>query len=646
MDLDGLRELLGQIESGEVRTVSVETPMASAMSHEILSARPYAFVDDAPLEERRTRAVMMRRVTPDLEDGLGALDEEAIAEVRAQAWPDVRDPDELQDFLHSAGLVPKDEASAWQGFAEDLIAAGRAAHVVWQDEEGEERRGYAAVERIPMVRAGWESARTEMENIPIPPTLSGQEPPTKADSDRAFVRAWMECVGPITASQLAKRMGLDLSDVKIALAMLEGEGTVLQGRFTPDLPESEIEWCDRALLSRIHRLTLGRLRKEIEPVTASNFIRFLLRWQHVHLGTQLHGREGILEVIEQLQGLELPAPAWEAHVLPLRVKDYEPDDLEQLCLAGLVTWGRIEPGALLPSEEEVEAANGNGRRRRRAPTRVAPLALLLREAMPSLVRPGPTSEETKGSLSPAAQTVLEFLETRGASFLLDISNGTDRLKTEVEEALWELVARGLVTGDGIAGLRALLMTDEERKKKRRLRPIRGGRAQERFMPVGRWSLWRAEGAALLNKEERLEAFARQLLRRWGVVLRELAVRESHAFPWRELVGVFRRLEARGEIRGGRFVKGFVGEQFALPEAVEALRAVRRAKADNETAVVPSADPLNLVGVLTAGPRVSAYTRQVIRYHNGVPSDIDTLGAVRSRLENERIKNEGYRAEGE
>jgi ATP-dependent helicase Lhr and Lhr-like helicase len=454
------------------------------------------------------------------------------------------------------------------------------------------------------------------------------------------VHGWMEWLGPTTVSALAARLHLPERRVEAAMVALEANGTVLRGRFTTGCGDVREEWCERGLLARIHRLTIGRLRREIEPVSAANFIRFLLRWQHVHPGTQLHGRTGLVQIIGQLQGLELPAPAWEAHIFPARIGRYDPSTLEDLCLAGEVSWGRLGLRALTDTVEELQPRAHAGRKspgRVLAPTRAAPLAFMLREHLAWLLQPASRSfDELIAGLSDPAREVAEVLKHYGASFLSDLARHTGRLPIEVEDGLWELVACGLVTGDGIAGLRTLLMPDMKRQPTRRLlgRRLRG-RPAARLMPVGRWSLLRpvwTQESTVGVPQHRDEAMARQLLRRYGVVFRELLARETQSPPWRTLLPIYRRLEARGEIRGGRFVAGFIGEQFALPEAVDALRAIRRQAKASETVIVAAADPLNLVGILTPGSRLSPFMQQVIVYRSGVPVETGTLGAVKSHLQ--------------
>jgi len=618
MDADGLRRVLEAIESGAIRTLAVETPAPSPMSHELLNANPYAFLDDAPLEERRARAVSLRRTDPDLASGLGSLDPAAIAEVRRQAWPDARDADEAHDALLTLCVLPEADGGGWQSLLDALVAAGRVSVA----RIGASRL-FVAAERAAWVRA----AIPGVAFSPEPPALVGIREP--ADGEEALgeiVRGWMSVVGPTTVGALAERLKLPPARVEAALARLEAEGQALRGSFLPG--SRAAEWCDRALLARIHRLTLGRLRKEIEAVSPVEFLRFLLHWQHAQPGTRLHGRDGVLEIIRQLEGLELPGPAWERDVLPARIADYDPADLEDLCLAGEVVWGRLR---LAPAagDELPETAR---ERRRAAPTRSAPLAFVLRQDLDALLEPAPAGF-TPADLSPAAAGALEFLDAHGASFLGDIARGIHRLPSEVEDALWELVASGLVTGDGIAGLRTLLLPEDKRQPRRRhLRALPGRARSARLMPVGRWSLLRGGIAACVEAGDGVERRARLLLRRYGLLVRELCSRERHAPPWRDLLAVLRRLEARGEVRGGRFVEGLVGEQFALPEAVEALRATRRQASRGEVVLISAADPLNLLGIILPGARLSPYSGQTIAYRDGLPVEVGELGAVRSRLQ--------------
>jgi len=562
MDLDGLRTVLAAIQEGAIRTVAIDTPEPSPFSHEILNSNPYAYLDDAPLEERRARMVQMRRTLPDDSEGAGALDAAAIAQVAAEAWPPTRDPDELHEALCGWSLIPVGQV-AGDGNYEQLAADRRAATLTFGG-----RDYWVPAERLDLVLRVYPQATFDP---PIAQPAGGRAIPGSPEACAAeILRGWFECSGPLRASHLAQTLAMPRELVDQALAQLEAEGQILRGRFTPNSSEVEVEWCHRNLLARIHRLTIGRLRREIEPVTTAAFFAFLNRWQHLLPGTQLHGVDGTLQIIRQLQGAEFPAAAWESEVLPRRVARYQPEYLDDLCLAGEVTWGRLSPHPAFEREPE------ENKSRRVRPTRMAPLAIFLREDSPWLLGvPQPSPHE---SLSHPAREVLAAIERHGASFFTDLTHSTGRLSSEVEDALWELVAAGLVTADGFENLRALL------DPKRRAGQGKARTRRPRHAP-GRWALLRRAGqAAPPAPPNHAEIFARQLLLRWGVVFRDLAAREPVAPPWRNLLGALRRLESRGEIRGGRFVEAYLGEQFALPEALDLLRAIRRT---GETAVWPA-----------------------------------------------------------
>jgi ATP-dependent Lhr-like helicase len=550
MDLDGLRTVLAAIHDGAIQTRAIDTPEPSPFSHEILNSNPYAYLDDAPLEERRARMVQMRRTLPDDPQGSGALDASAIAQVAAEAWPPTRDAEELHEALCGWSLIPAGQVDGLADF--EILAAARRATTLTT----EGRDFWVPAERLDLVLRVYPHAAFAPP-IVSPPGLRGT--PESAEACAAeILRGWFECSGPLLASQLSRMLAMPRELVDHALAQLEVEGQILRGRFTPNSDEAEIEWCHRNLLARIHRLTIGRLRREIEPVTTAAFFAFLNRWQHRAPGTQLHGVDGTLQIIRQWQGAEFPAAAWESEMLPRHVASYQPEYLDDLCLAGEVTWGRLSPHPAFEREPE------ENRGRRVRPTRVAPLAIFLREDSSWLLAAPQNSPEA--SLSHPAREVLAAIESHGASFFTDLTRVTGRLPSEVEDALWELVAAGLVTADGFENLRALL------DPKRRAGQGRERGRRPRHAP-GRWALLRRNGEKPTGLAE---IFARQLLLRWGVLFRDLAAREPIAPRWRDLLGALRRLEARGEIRGGRFVEAYLGEQFALPEALDLLRAIRRA----------------------------------------------------------------------
>lgn len=551
MDLDGLREVLAGIEDGRIRTVAIDTVQASQFSHEILNANPYAFLDDAPLEERRTRAVQLRqKLGTDITGGEGILDPAAIERISAESWPEARDSDELHDALLTLVRVPP--IDEWQKFFSELAEMGRASTIV--------RNGspfWVATERVSLT-----------------------------DDPDAVVRGWMDSLGPVTVSSLAGRLAFPPDVVLAALLKLEAQGQVLQGRFrsTQGEPgtEKEMEWCNRRILARIHRATIGQLRREIEPVTALDFERFLQGWQHISPGTQLHGADGTLQIIRQLQGYEISAAAWESEILARRIAKYDPEFLDELCFSGEVMWARVSPHPAVAQNRRVR------------PTRIAPVTLLLREDAEWLMtRTSPV--ETSG-LSHPARDVLLALNQKGASFFLELVRQTGRLPSEVEDGLWELLAGGFVTGDGFDNLRALI------DPKRRRGEGRGSQKRPRHS-AGRWAVL-SQTETAVAPEERIQRFARQLLIRWGVILRDLLARETLAPPWRDLLQALRTMEARGEIRGGRFISGFSGEQFARPEALDLLRAIRRRPDANTIVGVSNADPLNLTGIILPGPRVS------------------------------------------
>jgi ATP-dependent Lhr-like helicase len=573
MDLDGLRDVLAAIESGTIRTVAIDTPEPSPFCHEILNANPYAYLDDAPLEERRARAVQLRRTTRDDVDGAGILDPAVIAEVAESSWPLVRDADELHDALATLVVLPP--VPAWSAWFDELVTQRRATTLHPghpEPVEGPPRPAepvealWTCAERLTLARVAYPGASItpQIEAVASPQPL----PESREAAFAEILRGWLESSGPLTIPGLAARFAADESTIEAALLRLETEGTVLRGRFTGAERE---EWCNRRVLARIHRLTIGYLRREIEPVTTAEFVRFLSRWQHVAPSARLHGVDGTLAILRQLEGYEMPAAAWESQILPARIAGYRREYLDRLCYAGDVLWGRLSPHPALTPDEERPA-------RRVRPTKLAPIAFVAREDAEALVVRRP---DDVAGLSHAAREVLAEIGRRGAPFFSEIVRGTKRLASEVEEALWQLIAAGLVTADGFDALRSLIDV------KRRLGE-KGLRARPRSSG-GRWTL-------LASETERVdaEAFARRLLARWGVVFRDVVAREALAPPWRELLLALRRMEARGEIRGGRFVAGYVGEQFALPDAIDALRAARRNGADAEVVHVGAYDPLALV----------------------------------------------------
>ena len=598
MDLEGLKTVLAGIEGGEIEVYARDTVQPSVFAHQILNAMPYAFLDDAPLEERRARAVSLRRALPDDTSDLGALDKQAIEQESGNAWPRIRDADELHDALLILGLLPKRDSSSgdrsptgseMQEWFAELVRAGRAHRLSQKNGAS----AWVATEGIPVALAAYPEAGLE----PGPAgSLHPESAVTSGEAILALVRGWVECTGPFTAGQISQYLGIPQPDVNIALSQMETDGLILRGRFRPGATEEE--YCDRRILARIHRATIGKLRREVQPVSQANFVRFLLRWQNAEPSARLQGEGGLLEVIEKLQGFESAAGAWESELLPSRISSYQPSLLDRLCLGGEAVWGRLAR----------RQDNGNASIGGTPLSRSTPITIALRESLDWLVD---QSNGAEPELSGAPGEVIELLSQRGATFISGIVAATHRLPSDVEEALWLLAAAGRITADSVETLRQRIIGNSGRGR-RASRKI-GGRSIRR-PGYSRWSLLKPEDPHPDPPGQK----AHQLLRRYGVLCPELLARELMAPRWRELVRVLRRLEARGEIRGGRFVAGYVGEQFALPEAVEMLRNVRNSEPQEEWVVVSACDPLNVVGILTIGERVPAVLGNKVVFKDGVP----------------------------
>lgn len=658
MDLPHLVAVLQAIRAGQLTLVARDTPEPSTLAAELVNARVYQFLDDAPLEERRTLAVQTRRATePSSVDDLGALDVAAIERVREEAWPDARDADELQDALVSAGVILESEAAPeWRAMFERLIANGRATRCVPAD--GCETY-WLAVDRLPEARALWPALACAPE-LEVPASLDRAW--TRDDAARELVRSRSEVSGPLTIPGIVQRLELDENTVEAALLALEAEGRVLRGRFTPGI--DTLEWCDRRLLARIHRYTLNRLRAEIRPVSLAEYMRFLFRWQRVDGEHRARGVEGLAAVLEQLDGIEAPAAAWESQILHARVERYDPQWLDMLCMSGRVAWGRRTLGAATAATTAATNGTANGAASSTAnaaaagsargtsrPLRATRIALFSRANAARWIRDDGAAEAYE-RVSGGAQQVYDWLAGSGASFFHEIVAGARMLPTQVERALGELAAHGLATADGFAGLRALLTPENKRPRRAR---HRGGVAPAYGIEsAGRWSALRrlpdhevaapaGTRAAALAHEADLESYARMLLRRWGVVFRRVVTRERGAPAWRELVFVLRRLEARGEVRGGRFVEGPLGEQFALPEAVPLLRSIRREGTSGRFVVISAADPLNLVGIVTPdSARVPSLARNRVAFRDGMPIAARIDGTLRRYPGAEDLDDEALR----
>ena len=604
MDIEGFESLLRAIEQGEVEIETRDLVEPSPLALEILSARPYAFLDDAPLEERRTQAVVSRRwLDPESAADIGRLEPEAIVRVREESWPQAESADELHDALGWLGLLTAQEVArqpAWTPLLEELIRDKRITRVVPADQPDSAALVVAA-ERLAEFIAVHPAARV------VPPIVVPVEyakPWSREDALVEIVRGRLEGLGPVTAAGLAESIAVSVSDVDIALLALEGEGFVMRGSFTP---EAGTEWCERRLLARITRYTVKRLRQEIEPVSAADYMQFLFDWQHV--GERMEGPDAVAAVVSQLEGFEAAAGSWETELIPARVSGYEPHWLDDLCRAGRVVWTRLEA-------PKMDASRTQGS----SPVRSTPITLLTRKNLAVWTALAKAIDPQSVRISSRAQAVANYLAQQGASFFDDIVEGLDQPRTFIEDALRELTAAGLINSDGFSGLRALLLPADRRK------PIGGGRRRRTAVfgveDAGRWALIRrkpAGSSTITLEREAAEQIARTLLKRYGVIFWRMLAREADWLPpWRELLMACRRLETRGEIRGGRFVAGFSGEQFALPEAVGVLRGVRSAEKTGRLVVVSGVDPLNLAGIVTPGLRVAAIYCNRVMYRDGVP----------------------------
>jgi len=644
MDAEGWLAVLRGIESGTIEVIARDLPAPSPLAAEALTARPYAYLDDAPIEERRTQAVQARRFGDAQNVGeMGALDVDAIAGVREEAWPRARSADEVHEALMTLGAITDAEARAnehWDAALAALARAGRATRlrVGGGGREGEpvgvaagvvnEGGLWVAAERLATLRPLYPRAG-EAPAIAPP---AGYETPFETDEEalRELLRSRLGGLGPVTVDALVAQLRLPRGDIEAALAALQSEGSVFQGHVTPGL--DAIEWCERHLLARIHRYTLKRLRREIEPVEPRDFVRFLFEWQHVAGASRVSGPEALPAVLAQLEGFEAPASLWEAEVLPARVKDYTSSWLDDLCTAGRTLWTRLRPLA--------SGTQGGGR----SSLRTTPILLLPRRAAPtwSRIAAAATSDDSE-PLGGRAQRVLDFLEANGASFFDEMADGARLLRAELEDALAELVVRGRASCDSYAGLRALLVPAAKRataaSRSRRRVALFG------IEDAGRWNVVRPPGAGVARAPdagvqdttkaadatahaEAVEHVARTLLRRYGVVCFEMLDREAAWLPpWRELVRVYRRLEARGEIRGGRFIAGVTGEQFALPDAIAAMRAVRRQPPDDTLVCLSASDPANLLGTVLTGPKVPRVAGSRVLYRDGLAIGTSVSGQI-------------------
>ncbi len=625
MDIAGLEEIVGRIINNELELVVRDLREPSPFCHEIINARPYAFLDPAPAEERRTRAIKVRHtLDPETARDLGQLDAAAVRQVREEAKAQAGDADELYDALVQCGLVSAEEGNAngWGPLFAQLVKQGRATVLTLAPSVPADPIGHsslviphssfpslwAPLERLPQLQALYPQA-TVQPAVDIPGNVQGLHPTEEPLAD--LLRGRMEVEGPVTQADLAQRYGLSINAVEQAMLRLEADGMVFRGHYDPDI--DTLQWCERRLLARIHRYTLQTLRKEVQPVSPAAYMRFLFAWHGLTGETKPEGPEALFGVIEKLQGCEAPAVAWESEILPARLPDYAPEWMDQLCFSGRIAWGRFTPYA--------------GDAHAPSSLRTSPLGICTRADLPlflaptSAEAPVPSTPWVDEHLGNEAQKVLEQLTLRGALFYHDLTQQCNLLPSQVEHGLAELVAKGRISADGFTGLRALLVPTSKRTALKERREKRGSNMPFSLDQAGRW--WTFPRPQEQRSKDDVEAIARILLLRYGVLFRKVAQRERCAPPWRELLKVLRRMEDRGEVRGGRFISGVWGEQFTLPNAIPLLRAQRAqedvsATGDSAFVIISAADPLNLTGVITVGERIAARHTERILYRQGVP----------------------------
>lgn len=616
MDIEGLESLLTKIKKKEVTLIAHDLKEPSPLAYEIVNARPYAFLDDAPLEERRTHAVRNRRsLTPAEANDLGKLDPAAIKAVREEAWPQATNADELHDALLLSGFITAGEGieNHWEPYFEELVLAGRVTAL-----EGGRHLLWIATERVPFFRKIFPGRKLK-HPVTVPERLNqvyeGKDPLAE------IIRGRLEITGPVTAPILSERMDIPLSEVNQALLKLENEGFVFRGKFTG--PGDE-EWCERRLLARIHRYTIKKLRSEIQPVSSADYMRFIFRWHQLERGNLAQGPTGLEHVLQKLEGYEAPAVAWESDILPARIADYDHQWLDMLCVAGKISWGRFRPSAYQAKDKKAAS-----------PIRTTPVTFVGRNRLNVWKNSSSVPAEAPGSnLSARAEQIYEVLKKQGASFFDDLVYRTKLFPSQAEEALGELIGAGLITSDSFTGLRALLVPDKYKTNGSHKRDL------EIFSMnyAGRWSVLQHEHSDdHQHKPEDIETVAWALLRRYGILFRKLAERENLAPPWRDLVRTLRTLEARGQIRGGRFVEGYYGEQFGLPEAIVELRNVKKENKKDVLISISAADPLNLTGIMTPGRRIPAYSGNRILYRDGVPIAMREANEIQFLVEPEADK---------
>ncbi len=594
MDVARLQQVLNDISEGNIKVICRDLATPSSLAEEVLVARPYAFLDDAPAEERRTALVQTRQYYQSEETpGAAALHQDVIREVCKQAWPEVSNEDECHDALMILGVVQEQEAvrSGWECWFDALARDNRACRARLNAQTY-----WISAERLAI----WLEIHPHCQLQPLIAPVASTATDAYEDAVKEVLRMRLQGVGPTNGSELASLLQLDPAVVTQGLIALEHEGYAMRGSFSDH--GGEAQWCERGLLARIHRRTIKHLRKQTAPVSITGYMRFLFRWQGLDRTDSPASQtaEALETVLDQLEGTEVAAGAWEDSVLPARLNGYMNYWLDILCSSGRISWCRLSPAKV--AQPHMKGA-----------TKQSPVTLSSRPGLRHWLR---FSSEVSliEPMRGHAKRLHEILTENGAQFFDDLVAEGGWLQSDVEQGLCELIGNGLVTSDNFAGLRALTGRSSDK------RSARGRRVwqRSRMQGAGRWAVvdrhtGRNETAA--EKRQSVEYIAKRLLKRYGILFRRLIDLEHSVPRWYELYYTLRRMEDRGEVRGGRFVDGFAGEQFALPEAVGLLRKMERQTAQG-LIVISAADPLNLTGIVLPGERVPAVARNRILFRDG------------------------------
>jgi len=639
MDIEELIELISDIEQDKLTLIAKDLREPSPFAQEIINARPYAFLDDAPFEERRTNAIRNRSwADPGEAKDFSLLDSEAITRVREEAWPYINNVEEMHDGLISLAYMTEQEFAAnknHQRWYQTLLDAGRILRLSQLSKEL-----WIATEKLPCFMSVFPELEPLRDALKIPGFILEQKW-DRQEALREIVRSRLECLGPIESKQLANELALEVSEIDLALLALEVEGFAFQGQFTLSSRKQQsketvvVEWCERRLLQRIHRYTIDAHRKSIKPVSLQTYTEFLFDSHQLVPITapsassseirepSLDGQTRLQNTLGLLDGIAAPASSWEADLYPVRIADYDPNWLDVMCISGKMVWGRYAQPNISQRGREGKKSRSSG------PIKSTPISIVSRANLDiwKALSAGVLAEGESIPLSELAKVIESDLQGNGASFFDQIQQRTGLLKAQLEQGLAELVSMARITSDSFTGLRALLTPNKKKPSGHRRR---GRRVMFGVEDAGRWSLLETDKthpAARNNSrhwdvldEEQLERLIGIYLQRWGVLFRGLLERELFAPPWRVLLAALRKMELRGTVRGGRFVAGVGGEQYAFPETVDALRKFKKQSTESRQKYhsLSAVDPLNLLNLILPNRKLSRLNKNRVLFENGIP----------------------------